>query len=134
MRIPKYRAYLKNITGLNKHHFETHGRMFDVISIDFENETVAVRTPSLLDFHFSYVELMRETGFKDKKKRKVFEGDVLKFNGYCRLTKEKFSVLYEIYWDTEENGWEKRPLDGRFRYDDWEDFEVVGNIYEKDKP
>ena len=54
----KFRAYLKNIRGLNKHHFDTHGRMYEVLMIDWENEEIRVRVPSELTFSFKDVEII----------------------------------------------------------------------------
>lgn len=61
MKIDRFKAYLKDpaLEGLNKEHFDRPdiGRMFDVEIINFEERTVAIRTPSLLVFDFKDIEL-----------------------------------------------------------------------------
>lgn len=75
----KNKVYLKDsaIDGLNPHHFETHGRIYEVDVIDYCCETVSVSTPSSLEFAFKDVKFLRNTGKKDEEGNDIYEDDIL---------------------------------------------------------
>lgn len=124
MREIKFRAYIKDLTGLNEHHFNRPqiGRMFEVETIDFANECIVCRTPSETYLDFAQIELLQYTGLKDKNGKKIYEGDIMKtFNGNGVVQydapgfktsneyQEVFSTCHES-WEVIGNLWENPEL------------------------
>lgn len=68
--------------------------------------------------HYENMVLMQFTGRRDKNKRKVFEGDVLLFDG----------IRYEVKWLEQEMKF--AGIDHGGELNDFSEATVIGNIYE----
>ncbi len=120
----KFRAYSKKFK-----------RMFDVVSIDFELETVCLKIPDIMNYdiilcEFEEVDLMQYTGLKDKNGKEIYEGDIAKTT-FCfpNQNEERIGLVYFDYTDLQ---WQLgEPCDWcSFSKEKFEECEVIGNIYE----
>ena len=125
----EFRAWLKKenkMVNVKSIHFGTKKIMYgySVNSQNYGNKTCK----------FEDCELMECTQLKDKNETKIFEGDILRLPSY--LFDGELCVC--VYHDTECGiGFElieSRKYNIGHDYcilsDEWEDFEVVGNIYD----
>lgn len=120
MREIKFRAYEKKMREI-----------IPVYNIDFKNRMI---NTGILWRTFDEIELMQYTGLKDKNSKEIYEGDILTDHGEEYLLYE--SRLYVEY--SKERGSfdfiDKFDYFGPSRYTafqiNYEQFEVIGNIYE----
>ncbi len=115
MREFKYRAYLTN-----------RNIMVEVVGIDLINETINFKDD---EGYYSmenlcFAKLMQYTGLKDKNGIKVYEGDILKLRDNHGNKVVKYNNEWGAFIDETSTG-----VLGLY-YDDKEDFEIIGNIYE----
>ena len=123
MREIKFRAYIKATNKIE-----------EVISINFDTKTII--TKNIHCYEFKDVILMQYTELKDKNVEKIYEGDIL-------LAPEWFGRLKCVCIYQQENnvnpiqGFGLYSYDSYFRKyntlvesDEWDEFEVIGNIYD----
>lgn len=70
-----------------------------------------------------------DTGLKDKRGKKIFEGDILRVNGYLG-SKHYVKVDYETSEASDDMGVD---MIGYRRYTEYGEPEIVGNIFENPK-
>ncbi|MEE6716997.1 YopX family protein [Schleiferilactobacillus harbinensis] len=114
----KFRAYRKSTQNT-----------CDVLSIDFENESVLLSDGDEEDI--SDVDLMQYTGLHDKNGREVYEGDVVKLHQVVLSPDD--TIGWVEY--TAQYGYSIRFGKRRCRQSDWATdegakYEVIGNIFE----
>lgn len=132
--IPKFKAWLKN-----------EKRMIEVEEISFIGQKQIAYTETEYRYtdkepfyytqwiDFDDIELLQYIGRKDKNKIEIYENYIVKLPAYltnyteyaiCKWIDNRFSIEDVI-------GFGFVDLKGKkVRSDEWEDFEVIGNIYE----
>lgn len=108
----KFRAWLKESK-----------QMIQVYDISWNKE--AINTEGVWRY-FNEFELMQYTGLKDKNGKEIYEGDIISREN----TYENNCV---VKWDDESCGFTLNYIyfDESYNMNEfWDDFEVIGNIYE----
>lgn len=112
----KFRIFLKAHNQMCNVHTLHTGTNKVIISTRYGNSSVQIN---------DYNILMQCTGLKDKKKKLIYEGDILKINETSRLVVVKFKgISFELF---------AKPTNLVGYHNDKyipEDCEIVGNIYE----
>lgn len=82
---------------------------------------------------FSTYVFMQYTGLRDRKGKKIYDGDIVKCWDWGVSPNELLGISV-VEWDDDEKGWmlNPDPTDGD-RYDLFRNVEVIGNIYENPK-
>lgn len=129
-------------------------KVYDVKYIDFDNETLELLTEQQFDFYahvydFDEVEFMENTGLKDKNGKYIYVGDIVKFDdefptwdyegevsacdgfNVAIVTKEKNFITLTNF-QADDGGLEELLCTRELIFDElnFEDYEVIGNIYE----
>jgi uncharacterized phage protein (TIGR01671 family) len=116
MREIKFRAYVNN---------PIHGKgVFPVKSIHFNPFVceVIIGDETVTFFDFDNIVLLEYTGLRDKNKKEIYEGDIVKYSDW-----EHKEIIYGI------EGFAGFGLKGTLAFlmdYDAENMEVIGNIYE----
>lgn len=130
MRIPKYKAYVKELD-----------KILGVMAVFFDENMVTVEDDNgdYKQYRFDEVELMECTGLQDKNGVEICVGNLVKYQGgvdetliaeivydekYCKVQVRTF--LSSCYYD-DDYGDELEDLDN---WTTIEHFEVIGNIYQ----
>src|ERR1700749_5067251 len=79
MMIPKFRVFIKDITGYNKSHFDRPeiGYLQEVTMIDFDREEITIECLSEIELDFDNVELMQFTGALDEIGKEIYDSDIV---------------------------------------------------------
>lgn len=123
----KYRAWLKE-----------ENKMVNVETIDFTDKSMQyLEKNEIIDAYllrrmiFEDVELMQYTGQKDKNRKEIYEGDILKYNfpydGRIKHVNPVFHMTSQASYGVLDIYGNAIPL---YRISSNNYFEVIGNIYE----
>lgn len=132
-RDKKFRVYLKNFDGYNKHHFNRPeiGKLYDVQGINFEAEYVTFRCPSEVEFTFDQVELMQYTGLKDKNNKEIYEGDIIKLNEpFCNNLDDIREIIAEVIYSESSYFLVSKRVGWVASVGSYHKKEIIGNIFE----
>lgn len=131
MREIKYKAYHKK-----------KGLLVDVLSIDFENNMVTLKTETDSDeeyywwsstCHLDEVVLMQYTGLKDRNGREIYEGDIVQSNnsvwGSSSIRGNDIQHISRVIFKDGEYLCEWETYVNNL-CNELDNIEVIGNIYE----
>ncbi len=123
MREIKFRAYIKN----NKRVSDETNKIVEVKSLHLGSKRAIIgysKSPSNYgnySISFNDIELMQYTGLKDKNRKEIYEGDIVKQN----------EILYEIIYSDADASFIQFSKEYNYisRINN-EDLEVIGNIHD----
>ena len=98
-----------------------NGYAADVLDTDWEKREAEV---GMLELK---TPVMQFTGLQDKNGKEIYEGDIVKANKYWSMAAVHY---FAPNWGISN----KKGVCTEFRNDEWESFEVIGNIYENPEP
>ncbi len=125
MRIPKFRAWLKN-----------DKKLVDVVAINFNLKTVFIKVDDAMNYDveaydFNDIELMQSTGLFDKNGVETFEGDIVKTPDlFFEKNLQIKGKVYRVFKDKSMFGLVTKENDVGYIENKDGVFEVIGNIFE----
>ncbi len=126
---PEFRAWDKH-TQIEEGEYINGAGMFYPQEILFNSREVVVKrynSDSAHSLDFDDIELMQFIGLKDKNRKKIFEGDIVK----CKLFANQRALIGEVKYAEKSATFYLLANNKSFRlFSGRDDLEVLGNIFE----